>query len=323
MSPRALPLAAALLALAAPFAARAQNPIQWSGSVPASVERAREQTLPLMFWVTDDADFGDDDDLRDAQETCFRDPTVVAIAQSHFVPVRVARNSRVLEQAERFGLPTTHGLYVAIISADGQVLAQLGPGELTDAGSVAARLTQVYRAYRDGLYERDLKPAIANLEAPKTEVRRAVQAVWRLGILSADRELVALLGRPDLTPAERRRLYSVLASFATPVCVDALLTAAENDPEAEKALERAEAGALETLLRELPASASDIGAEGPTPRQLIAYRCAARVARLGSPRPDSFWARADTEDRDRALLALRQRAESVLAWWQDNKGAWR
>lgn len=312
-----------LMLAAAASTARGQNPVQWSGSVPLSVDRAREQSLPLMFWVTDSPDdLGDDDDLRDAQEAVFRDPIVVSIVQHHFVPVRVGRNSRVMEAAEQFGLPTSHGLYVAVITADRQLLSQLGPGELADSRVVAERLTQIFRAFRDDLYAREHRPVIQNLQAEKLDVRRSVQLVWRLGILSADSDLVALLGRADLTPAERKRLYTLLASFATPVCVDALLTAAESDPEAAKALTRAEPGALETLLQEVPASAAAIGADGLTPRQLAAYQAAARLARVQSPRPPAFWSNA-AADRDKALEALRQRAEPVLAYWQEDVGAWR
>lgn len=304
-------------------AASAQSPIQWSGSVPASVERAREQTLPLMFWVTEGMDLGDDDDLRDAQESCFRDPTVVAIAQNHFVPVRVSRNSRVMEAAEKFGLPTAHGLYVALITPEGELLGQIGPGELTESTVVAQRLTAIYRGFRDAMYQREFKPLISDLQAPKVEVRRAVQTVWRLNTLSADADLVGLLNRSDLTPPERRRLYAMFASFATPACIDALLTAAGTDPEAAKALLKAEPGALETLLGELPADGSAVAAEGLTPRQLNAYKAAARLARLSAPRPDTFWAKADAQDREKALQAVRQRAEPVLAYWQENIGAWR
>ena len=102
--------------------ALAQNPVQWSGSVAQSVARAREQALPLLFWVSEGVDRGDDDDLRDAQMESFRDRTVVAIIHKRYVPVRVSRNSRVLEEAQKLGLPTTFGLFAAVITPEGKVL---------------------------------------------------------------------------------------------------------------------------------------------------------------------------------------------------------
>ena len=108
-------LVAAVLAYCHAGRAAAQNPVQWSGNVEQSVARASEHSLPLLFWVTGDSD-QDDDDLDDAQEECFRDPVVVEIIHSRFVPVRVARNSRVIEAAEQLGLPTQYGLYCAVLT---------------------------------------------------------------------------------------------------------------------------------------------------------------------------------------------------------------
>ena len=88
--------------MAAASAVMGQSPIQWNGNTNMAVARAQEQQLPLMFWVTERADLLDDDDLRSEQNKAFRDPIVVAIARDRYVPVRVARNSRVLIDAERF-----------------------------------------------------------------------------------------------------------------------------------------------------------------------------------------------------------------------------
>jgi hypothetical protein len=295
----------------------AQNPIQWSGNTAASIARAQEQSLPLMFWVSDRADIGDDDDLRDAQEQSFRDPAVVAIAHRRFVPVRVSRNSRAMAQAEQLGLPTAHGLYLALLTPSGELLDTIGPGEIADAPTLALRLAAASRTYGEALYERDLAPVIRDKAAPKTDVRRAVQKVWRLGILSADHDVAGLLARQDLTPAERARIYAMLASLATGPSVDTLLAAAaEGNKDAASALARAEAGALEFLVAELP------GAEGePTPRQLAAYAAATRITLLPGTRPQTFWAKASSEERARELDLVRRRAESVLAYWQEREGA--
>ena len=106
--PCRLLLAIILATIASP--ARAQNPIQWMGNSKAAVNRAAEHSMPLLFWVTEKEDALDDDDLRDAQSRAFRDPAVSALAQRRFVPVRVSRgNSRVVEEAQKLGLPTDFG----------------------------------------------------------------------------------------------------------------------------------------------------------------------------------------------------------------------
>lgn len=297
----------------------AQSPIQWNGNTSMAVARAQEQGLPLMFWVTERGDLLDDDDLRDDQNKAFRDPIVVSIAQERFVPVRVARNSRVLEEAQKFGLPTTYGLYIALITPDGKLMEEIDPGQVANPEALAGRLTAAFRGYRDHLYAEKLKPVITNKEAAKQDVRAAVQTVWRLGILSADADIVALLGRADVTPSDRGRLYAMLASFATQPCVDALLAAAaKGDKDAERALGRAEAGALEWLLARMPPQEGEANAE-----QMAAYRAAVQIARAGSAKQDAFWKTAKGEERGRELEYVRNKAEPVLAYWKETVGMWR
>lgn len=303
------------LALATPVIA--QNPVQWQASPAAAIQRAKETRLPLMFWVTQRHDIGDDDSLEDAQEEAFRDPAVVGLAQKHFIPVRVAINSRNQEEAQKLGLPTTHGLFIALVTPDGKLIEQIDPGQVADPGALAKRLSAASRRYLDDLYTTELAPAIRSRESSKADARRAVQTVWRLGILSADKDCVALRDRADLTPGEKGRLMNMLAGMATPACVEALLArAATGDLDAANALGRAEPGALATLLNELPTPES---AE-PTARQLAAYRAAARIARDPAPKPDSFWTGAPADQRGRVLEALSKRAETLLEVWTERNG---
>ncbi len=294
----------------------AQNPIQWNSNARGAIDRAREQQLPVMFWVTEGSG-GDGGDLRDAQSESFRDPIVVAIAEHHFVPVRVGRNSRVLEEAQRLGLPTRHGLFVAIVTAEGRVIDQIDPGQVADPEVFARRLTEAFRSFRDGLYRETLRDTLINSESSMPSVRRALDTIWRLNILSADRDIVGLLDRADLSAAERRRIFSLLASFATGPSVEALLTfTVKGDPDAASSLGRAEAGALEFLLTQLPA------AESPTPVQIAAYEAAARLVRM-QRRPAAFWTDAAPEERAREVEALRSRGTAVLEYWQGRIGHWR
>lgn len=319
-SRRVWAIAGVLIALALCGPARAQNPIQWSGNARASIERARELSLPLMFWVDERSRSSDDDDLRDAQEAAFRDPTVAWLAQQRFIPVRVSRNSRVLQEARELGLPTEFGLYVALVTPDGRVLEQIDPGAVAGPESLAERLAGASRRYRDELYDKEYRAVLTNKEAPKDEVRRAVQAVWRLGIFAADKDVVALADRTDLTPSERSRLYGMFAAMATRPTIGALLDrAAQGDKAAAAALGRAEAGALEWLVPELaPAETTERSA-----RQAAAYLAVVQIARAGAARTDAFWKTGRAEDRSREIERVQRRAESVLEYWKENTGRWR
>ncbi len=320
MSPIARLSLTALVAILSWAPALAQNPIQWSGNARASIERARELSLPLMFWVDQRSDNLDGDDLRDAEEHAFRDPTVAWLAKERYVPVRVSRNSRVLEEARQLGLPTEFGLYVALVTADGKVLDRIDPGEVAQPQALAERLAAASRRYRDGLYESDLKPIVTDPEAPKEKVRRAVQAVWRLGMFAADRDVVALLDRADLTPTERKRLYAMIASIATEPCIVALLErAASGDRDAAGALARAEPAALEWLIPEMPPPDAD----EHTARQSAAYTAVTQIARAGAARPAPFWKNSKPEDRAKELDRVTLRARAVLEHWQETVGRWR
>jgi hypothetical protein len=306
------------LCLFAVLPARAQNPVQWSGNVSQSVERAREQGLPLLFWVSDGVDRGDDDGLRDSQEDSFRDRTVVAIIHKHFVPVRVSRNSRVLDEAQKLGLPTSFGLYAAVLTSDGKVLGEIGPGEIADPGVFAQRLVTIFTAYRDGLYQQVLSAEIENAEADKAKARRAAQTVWRLGILSADKGIIALTDRKDLTETERSRLCSLLASLATQPCIDFLLDkAAAGEKPAAAALRKAEPAALEWLLPEMPGESGEV-----SPRQLAAFQAAAAICKM--PGRDAIWWTMDPPpDRAGELARIATKARRVLEYWNETEGWWR
>jgi hypothetical protein len=297
--------------------ARAQNPVQWSGSVSQSVDRAREQALPLLFWVSGGTDLGDDDDLADAQSQCFRDPVVVGLIRKCFVPVRVSRNSKVLAEAQRLGLPTTHGLYCAVLTTDGRLLDQMGPVEVADPGAFVSHLSRAFSAYCDDLYERELRTRLQDPKAPKESTRRAVQVVYRLGVRRADQDIVALLSRKDLTPGETARLYDVLAALGTQAAIGALLERS-TQPEARAALAKVDAGGLEWLIPELPAESGPV-----LPRQVAAYQAAARVCGMRSARDAQWWSKAGEAERKKELDLVRSRGDVVREYWASSGGGLR
>ncbi|MFT3685261.1 MAG: DUF255 domain-containing protein [Phycisphaerales bacterium] len=307
-----------LLTLLLPQGAFAQNPVQWGGNAKSAIERAQSEHRPLLFWVSQGRDGDDEDDLEDAQSDSFRDPIVVSLAQKDFIPVRVSRNSRMLEEAQKLGLPTTHGLYVALLSPDGKVLDQIDPGVVANPQVFATRLVTALRSYRDSFYRDQLQKVVTAAESAKRDVRTALQFVWRLRILTADKDVIALMDRKDLLPTEKRRLYQLMAAMCTQATVEKLLSlTAQGDKDAEGALAKAEPGALEFLLPHLPT------AEGADATQLAAYDAAARIARFTGSRSPEFWKNAKPEDRTKEIDLLRGRAATVLEYWQEQVGRWR
>lgn len=297
--------------------AAAQSGIQWSGSAKMSVDRAVEMGVPVMFWVTD-GNRWDDDDLKDAQRDAFRDPIVLAITERYFVPCRVSRNSNVLAEAERLGLPTHFGLYIAIVTPEGKLVDQIDPGSVATPELLAEKLTAASRKYRDSVYNETLKPVITDLRTAKAKVAEAVRTVWRMRIYSADQDIVALVARDDVKGEQRSRLYQMLAAFGTAPCVNALLDAAPKDKAAVAALSRAEPAALPTLVEAMPATEGEA-----TPRQIAAYRGAALVSKVGAMKDDKFWTTATAQDREKELERVKAAAIAVHNSWWDREGHWR
>lgn len=293
--------------------ATGQNPVQWSGSVKQSVDRAAEQSLPLLIWVKDGHDH-DDDDLEDAQEDCFRDPSVVVLIHKRFVPVRVNRNSRVIEEAKRLNLPTGFGLYCAVLTHDGRVIDQMGPGEVAQPTVFLARLHAAYQKFCDDLYEKEIRPLLEDASVSKSKARLAAQTVYRLGIRQADRAIIGLLSRPDLLPQETSRIFDLLASLGTQTAISELLDRSAEKPAAT-ALTKAEPGALEWLLPELPGAEGDVSA-----RQLAAYAAAAKICRTAAKGPE-WWTSATTELRQKELERVKSKAAAVTEYWRDQGGA--
>lgn len=298
-----------LAVLIVPGLARAQNPVQWSGSVKQSVDRAAEQSLPLLIWVKDGHDH-DDDDLEDAQEECFRDPAVVGVIHKRFVPLRVNRNSRVIEEARKLNLPTGFGLYCAVLTHDGRVIDQMGPGEVAQPPVFLARLNAAYGKFCDDLYEGQIRPLLEDPSVPKSKARLAAQTVYRLGIRKADRAIIGLLSRPDVQPHETSRIYDLLASLGTQTAIGELLDRSAEKPAAA-ALMKAEPGALEWLLPELPGAEGDV-----TPRQMAAYAAATKICRTTAKGPD-WWASASPELRQKELERVRNKAAAVEEYWRE------
>jgi hypothetical protein len=297
--------------------AGAQSPIQWSGSAKMSVDRAVEMGVPVMFWVTD-GNRWDDDDMKDAQRDAFRDPVVLAITERYFVPCRVSRNSNVLAEAERLGLPTHFGLYIAIVTPEGKLVDSIPPDQVATPELLAERLAAASRKYRDSVYAETLKPVITDLKADRSKVAEAVRAVWRMRIYSADQDIIALLSRDDVKGEQRSRLYQMLAAFATPASINALLDAAPKDKAAVAALSRAEPGALPTLVDAMPAKEGEA-----TPRQIAAYRAAALVSKVGAMKDDKWWTTATPADREKERERVRAAAIAIHNSWWDREGHWR
>ena len=305
-------LLAVLVGFTAP-AALAQNPVQWMGNARQAVARSAEQILPMLVWVKDGNRDDDENDLEDAQEDCFRDRAVVDIIHKHFVPFRASRNSRFIEEAGKLGLPTGFGLYCAVVTSDGKVIEQMGPAEVAQPNLFAAKLKAAYAKFCDDVFEQQLRPVLEDLKSTKANARTAARVVWRLEITKADRAIIGLLSREDLTPSEKGRLYELIAALGTQACIQTLMDRA-NEPAASNALSKASPRALEWIMPQMPTPEGEVSA-----KQLAAYTAAAKICRTTAMGKD-WWTQAKPDARQKELDRVNAKAVTVLEYWNEQQG---
>jgi hypothetical protein len=294
--------------------ALAQNPIQWKTGGRQAITLAARQQLPLMFYVTGSKD-DTNSDLSDAQQRSFSDPLVVGIARERFIPVLLSRTSVNMPILEELKLPTSHGLYVALMAPDGELLDQVGMSDVANARTLAIRMTGAFRTFRDKFFDANIRPVLEDSSKKFQDLRPAFKQIKRMVILSADQSIVDLLDRPDLNLVARKEVLNLLAVLSTRSSVETLVTAAIEDRQAAMILSRAEIGAVEHLLRYL----GDNDAE----RHNVAYQAIAKISKLAKPKAPGFWKGSNEKAQSDEIARVEARARDVLARWQETVGNYR
>lgn len=216
--------------------------IQWRTNVREVVERARQTALPMLVWVPEEGRILDDDTYRSAQRLALNHPLVVGLIQDRFIPVRL---NRVLTVRYAGGyayqaplLPVPYGPSLTVLAPDGTRIATFGPAEATDPFTLTDQLAAASHAYRDYLFRNYLRPVLTDPEASRSELRDALDMVWRLDIYSADSTVSDLALNPPeaLNIEDQRNLFMLLSRLATPTTIAALLQAAREHAAARDAL---------------------------------------------------------------------------------------
>jgi hypothetical protein len=260
--------------------AQGQRPIQWISNVEQGVARAQKVGLPVMFYVSGSSR-GDGGDLKDAQQRAFRDGLVGGIARERFVCIRLAQSTTTQKLLEEMGAPTRLGYCLVFATPEGKLIGMIPPGQVADARVLARQMTAMFRKYRSGVFERDIKPKLENNATRAGEIIKGLKLIEKLLILEADDSVVKLLERGGLSQTVEKQAYNVLAVLSTPKSSKALLEAGVESKLAARALARCTPGAAEELL---PALASENQDEF-----LIAYEAVTKICKIRGTKPKGFW----------------------------------
>jgi len=309
--------------------AQGQRPIQWIGNVQQGINRARAAGLPVLFYVSGSRR-GDDSDLEDAQQRTFSHPLVRGLVQARFLPVRLARSTETTKLLQRIfasraadaraggGGPTAaprFGRFLLCATPELELIGVILPGQATDAQAFARQLTGMFRKYRAGVLERQLKPLLESEEARPRELLGALRTIQRLLILEADQSVARLLERDRLNTTVRKEAYDTLAVLSTRASAKALLEAAAHDKRAAQALRRCTPGVVEELLAALDLSKPD--------RFMLAYQAVAEICKIRRTRPLGFWTGKNPELISRELEQFEREARRVAKRWKDRYEAYR
>ncbi len=290
-------------------AAPAQG-LRWSMNFEQAVALARKTHKPLMVYVVGRT--GDrDDDMEASQKKAFRNPVVAEVAR-RFVPVKISR-SRYRPLLAEWGLPPRTNLEVVFVRPDGTLIDRLSPSGVGNAETFVEKMVLVFRAYRDEFYQQQIRPKLTAADVKPRDVLRAIRWIRDFNILSADRDLIALLDRRDLTDSVRKRLYDVLAQLSTRPAVQTLLKRAKSgDKLAVAALSRCTPEAAEWML-------DDLG--GPDMQaHVLVYHAVTKICRVPKAKPDKFWQIKIERLKREEIERVRRIVRDVAKKWRARYG---
>lgn len=299
--------AAWILLTAAQSAVRADNPIQWMSDLQEGVRTAKRTQRPILFYVPGSReDRGSD--LRSYMVETFRDRMVNEIVWSRFVPVRLQRSNENLQMLAKLGAPVAVGLYLAVVTPDGELVGVISPLQAANPQTLVEGLTDLFRKYRTDLFTRELGRMLEDPESKPAQIAYALRLIRQFLIVEADDSVVRVLERDDLTDGLRGDVYETLAVLSTKASVKALLKRAADDPLARRALGQCTPGGAEALLPGLrsddPELASDV------------YAAVVAICRVPEAKGPAFWKNAGDEDKQREIERVEKRVTERAERWR-------
>ncbi len=296
------------LVLLTPAAAIGQSgSINWLRDAAQAAKQAEQTGKPIMFYVVSRQ--GDrPDEIETAQKESFRNPIVVELSK-RFVCSQLSR-SRFPELLEKWGLPPRTNLEILFVTPQGeQVGAKLSPSDVASAKALAQRMANAFDQYRKQVFDKDLKPILESDESKPAEVKRVLNVVRQLTILSADVAVKKYAEREGIDDQLRQDAYDTLAVLSTPAAVDFLFTRGLEEPGLVKTLAKCTPGAAARL-------ADFVG--GPdAAKSLLAYNAVTKICKIKDAKNDKFWDGDNQKALEREIDRVKNEVQRVAARWKE------
>lgn len=288
---------------------RASQPIRWGQDLKEAVEQAKKSKLPLMLWVQgSSSDRSEMDKLERDQQRVFAMARVVEAAK-RFVPVKISR-SRYKSELQGWGVGERVNLDLIFVTADGEKLGELSAGGVANADSLVQKLGLVFGEFRNQIYEKSVKPDLQDEKAAAKKQLAALEIVIDYGIISADRDILALLKRGGLEGAVTQKCYTALAKLSSRDAVAELFDRAANDKRAAEALENCNAGGADAIIPIL-----DEQQDGE--KFVRAYKAVCKICKIGNAKNDKFWSGKNEKVKLDEVKRVKDRAAKAVADWKE------
>ncbi|MGE3181881.1 MAG: hypothetical protein AB7N71_09635 [Phycisphaerae bacterium] len=302
------------------FAQNSVQPIQWENQVSAATANAKATLRPLLVYVPGDSE-SRSSDLDRQQQRALRDPTVIAIVNARFVPLRLPQTSQSRPVLDVLGLPTQYGMYLAALppgaleNPEGHTkIALIDPMTMASSASLIRSLTTAYRTYGASIYEAQIKPLFESESPTDANINKALTVIGEFIVEQADDDVIKLLETHGDNKRMRKSILETLARISTTKSTNHLFEmAVAGDREAQMALGTITPDMAEQVL--LPKLRSEKEEE-----RYPAYKALTDVFNIKPVRNEKWWERIREIQRDKELQMITDKVKADADQWRQTYG---
>ncbi len=289
------------------------QPVDWVTDVEEGMGKAKGLGVPVLFYL--DTAEEDAEDSGDAQERSFTDGVVRTIVRERFVPVRLRKSAMTEMLLKQLEAKEATPYSIVVATPRGHLVGTIRAGQVAKPDTLADQLTALFRKYRTGVFEGDLKPTLEDESAKADQLIEALRVIEKLLIVEADSTVVQLLDREQLSEDVRERAYQTLAVLSTKITVEALLAAAPGDEAAAAALSKCTPDAAEALLPKLDPAKPDVA--------ILVYDTVTRICKVDAVKPELFAEDAPEEAQRQEIERVKRVVTEAAERWREEHKALR
>lgn len=289
--------------------------LRWGVDLEQAIEQAKKSNRPLMLWVIRSSDRKENsgENMERDQKRAFSDARVVELSK-RFVLSKISA-SRYRDQLSKWHVREGASFDVLFVNPAGDLISDLDPSGATKPDTLALKMSEAFRAWRDKLYAEKLKPAIEGEKGSPKDQKAALETIEDLTILSADSALITLIEKEGVDESVQSKAIDVLGKLSTKPGAVALLKRAAADTRAEKALHACQPNVAEELLE-------GIGGEDSA-KHWLCYSALCKICKIQNAKPEKFWSGKNQKIKDDEIKRVKELATKAAVKWRERNEEYR